>query len=611
MCMENTKLGIPLQYLADYEISFSEDDLNELDIKLSQEEELKMKELLDLRDNAKVDGHLLKDMLEATKQGALNYLNSFTDTGDTFSELKNPDNVRKWNDAEINIKDNSITPHDPLVGRTMKEASMNPFDKNVLGGTAGMSESGAKKFERYKEAYIQRTKSITKLSTTDSTINRSDPKQNFESLSGLRGYRVGPVVELPTVAEVKKDYEAYKTKKIENGTESSILPESTWLYNENMKAFDKKLMDEFGFKTQSEAAAWRKERHLTVHEGPDGMFLVPRDVHDKVSHNGYRTKMTEALQGKITQEELDRYVRKEKLAFAQHEAMTRSKRAVKGIGMSIVRDLLKSFICIVGEEAYNEFTRESQDNLVDRVKRLIKQIWEHLKKKCDNIIKNLWNTVKTNIVGTVVAELFTFINDFFLKTAKNIFKIIRTMWKSIYSAIKVIFSSESTWEERIFEVVKILTSGLVGVIGFSLNEMLAKALMSIGIPFSSFIAECLSGLFAGIMSSIILVVFDNIKGALFAPSPYLQISRMEAQLVAIDSARISISSIQTSIEIRGAYKFVGKTVVAMNAYRQDTIKNQADGLQNIEDIKSEASHQDENLASLLELSAKFAKDDNF
>lgn len=611
MTLDNKKFEVQPQYLADYEISFSEDDLNELDVKLSQEEGLKMKELLDLRDNAKIEGHLLKDMLEAAKQGALNYLNSFTDTGDTFTELKNPEDVRKWNDTEINIKDNSATPHAPLEGRTMGEARTNPFDKNVSGGTAGMSESGAKKFEHYKEAYSQRTKSITKLSTDDSTINRSDSKQNFESLSGLRGYRVGPVVEMPTVAEAKKDYEAYKTRKIENGTESSTLPESTWLYNENMKTFDKKLMDEFGFKTQSEAAAWRKENHLTVHEGPDGMFLVPRDIHDKVSHNGYRTKMTEALQGKITQEELDTYVRQEKIEFAKHEAKTRSIRAVKGIGMSIVRDLLKSFICIVGEEAYNEFTRESKDNLVDRVKRLIKQTWEHLKKKCNNILKNLWNTIKSNAAGALVSELFTLINDFFLKTAKNIFKIIRTMWKSIYNALKVIFSNKSTWGERIFEAIKILTSGFVGVIGFSLNEMIDKALMTIGIPFSSFIAECLSGLFAGVMSSIVLVIFDNIKGSLFATSPYLELSRMEAQLVAIDSARISISSIRTSTDVKETYGFIGEAVAGMNAYRQDTIKNQAKSQQNIEDIKNEASLQDKNLTSLSELSSKYAKDDNF
>lgn len=608
---DNNKLEAQPLYLADYEISFSEDDLNELDMKLSQEEELKMKELLDLREQAKVEGHLLKDMLEAAKQGALNYLNSFTDTGDTFPELKNSDNVRQWNDTEINIKDNSATPHAPLDARTMNEARTNPFDKNVLGGIAGMSESGAKKFERYKEAYKQRTKSITKLSTDNSTINRSDKNQNFESLSGLRGYRVGPVVEMPTVAEAKKNYEAYKAKKIENGTENSTLPESTWLYNENMKAFDKKLMSEFGFKTQNEAKEWRKANHLTVHEGPDGMFLVPRDVHDKVSHNGYRTQMTKALKGEITQKELDKYVRDEKIEFAKHEAKTRGIRLAKGIGMSIIRDLLKSFICIVGEETYKEFTRKSEEKLVDRIKHLIKLTWEHLKKKCAHIIKNLWDTIKTNAAGAIVSELFTLINDFFLKTAKNIFKIIRSMWQSIYKAIKVIFSSKSTWGERVFEATKILTSGLVGVIGFSLNEMIDKALMSIGIPFSSFIAECLSGLFAGVMSSVVLVVFDNVKGSLFAPSPYLAQSRMQAQLVAIDSARLSISSIRTGTEVKETYNFVGKTIAEMNVYRQDINKNNAEGQEINEDIKNEAIQQDKNLTSLSEMSSKYINDDKF
>lgn len=611
MNLENKENELQPQYLADYEISFSEDDLKDLDIKLSQEEGLKMKELLDLRDKTKIEGHLLKDMLDAVKQGALNYLNSFTDTGETFSELKNPDDVRQWNETEINIKDNSVTPHEPLEVRSMSDARTNPFDKNVPGNTTGMSDRGKMKFERYKEAYKERTKSITKLSTEESTIKRSDPNQNFESLSGLRGYRVGPVVEMPTVAEAKRAYEAYKSQKIENGTENSIRPESTWLYKENMKAFDEKLMDEFGFKTQDEASEWRKENHLTVHEGPDGMFLVPRDVHDKVSHDGYRTKMTEALQGKLTQEELDAYVRQEKMEFAKHEFKTRSVRAKKGIEMSIIRDLLKNFIFIVGEETYIEFTRESEEKFVDRIKRLIKQTWVHLKKKCNHIINNLWDTIKTNAIGALVSEFFTLINDFILKTAKNIFKIIRTMWKSIYNALKVIFSSENTWGERIFEATKILTSGLVGIIGFSLNELIDKALMSIGVPFSSFISDCLSGLLAGIMSSIVLVVFDNIKGSLFAPSPYLEQSKMESQLIAIDSARICISSIRTTMDVKETYRFVVESVADMDQYRKNIIANQADGHAKIQEIKKEVNDQEKNNESLSKISSKYLNDDNF
>ena len=41
-----------------------------------------------------------------------------------------------------------------------------------------------------------------------------------------------------------------------------------------------------------------KENHLTIHEGPDGMFLVPTDVHDKVNHSGYVSKLKDVLDGK-------------------------------------------------------------------------------------------------------------------------------------------------------------------------------------------------------------------------------------------------------------------------------------------------------------------------
>ena len=44
-----------------------------------------------------------------------------------------------------------------------------------------------------------------------------------------------------------------------------------------------------------------------------------------------------------------------------------------------------------------------------------------------------------------------------------------------------------------------------------LQSLIEKGLMSLGIPFASFIAECLSGLFSGIMSAVVLMLFDNVK----------------------------------------------------------------------------------------------------
>lgn len=147
------------------------------------------------------------------------------------------------------------------------------------------------------------------------------------------------------------------------------------------------------------------------------------------------------------------------------------------------------------------------------------------------------------------------LNDFIFKTAKNIFKIVRTMWSSIVKAVKIIISNKYSWQERIFEATKILTAGLVGVLGFSLNEILDKGLTSIGIPFASFIAECLTALISSILSSLVLVIFDSIKKNFIEQSPYLQISLKNTQIVQITNARVSLASIKTDLVMENTLNF--------------------------------------------------------
>ena len=85
------------------------------------------------------------------------------------------------------------------------------------------------------------------------------------------------------------------------------------------------------------------------------------------------------------------------------------------------------------------------------------------------------------------------------------------MWSSIKNAIKIICNDRYTASEKVFEVAKVMTAGLVGVIGFSLNELIEKGLMSLGVPFASFIAECLSGLFSRVFIEICQVTLDSLK----------------------------------------------------------------------------------------------------
>lgn len=307
-----------------------------------------------------------------------------------------------------------------------------------------------------------------------------------------------------------------------------------------MKQFDAEIAKQFGFSSVSEAQKWRQQNKLTVHEGPDGMFMIPSDVHSAARHDGYRSMMSKYMKGEISKEEMKSYVRAEKVAYAKHEVKERGTRMIKGIGLSAIKDVMKCTIVVMTKETVNEFKQKSDEKFVERMMRVIKQSWQHVKNKCKEIISNLWKNIK----GSILSELLTALNDFFFKTFKNVFKVIRQMWNSIKNAIKIICSDRYTASEKVFEVAKVMTAGLVGVIGFSLNELIEKGLISLEIPFASFIAECLSGLFSGIMSAVILMLFDNIKKYFIAKSDKIRLLQMRSHRLCIEISLVTLDSLK-------------------------------------------------------------------
>ncbi len=542
------KEEINYEFLPD--VDLAQASIDELDSMLTAEDERILLEIETLQKSIGSQPTFLKDLLEAVKKGTMDYLDSMTDTGDTFNDAKNPQKVRDLEFVEIRKKN---LPADPGTeanwkSRTMKEAGQNPIDLNANFNTDGMSEAGKALFSRHCKAYSQRTKSVTAISTDGNVIHRSDPKENYESLSGLRAFRVGRVdTAMPSVEEMKSRYSAaVESGKIEASTATNFIK------TENFKEFDKFLMKEYGFKSPTEAAAWRTSNHLTIHEGPEGMYLVPTDVHDAVSHTGYRSKLTAVLKGKEgAEEDLEKFNKEATKAYINHELKNRGTRIAKGIGFTAVKDLMKHTIIIASEETYAEFKHASEDSLVERVKRIIKKCWESIKAKVKKILGNMWQNIK----GSVLNELMTILNDYLLGTFKNIFKIIRQMYGSIKNAFKIIVSKESSWGDRVFEASKVLTAGMVGVLGFSLNELIDKGLSSIGFPFASFVAECLSGLFAGILSATVLMLFDHTKASMKVNDQKLQLALLNSKAIDLDIAKISLSSLKTANDLSRTYEF--------------------------------------------------------
>ncbi len=552
----------PIRFLSDVELPF-EDELNKVENQLSQEEENILREIIETESQIEKKD-FISDLLSAVKKGAEDYIDAMTDTGDTFDKMKNSQDVSKLDNKLIERKQKCINP------RTMAEASNTPFDNDSANSTEGMSKEGAQKFEMHKEAYKQRTKSITGLSLPKEDSKKKvkykqDSVVNSESLSGLKGYRIGIVVPMDSIGDIQEKYQ----QRIQSKGEMSNKARETWIRNNNFHKYYEALVVEYGFKNISHAKQWINKNHLTIHESPDGMILVPTDVHDRASHSGYCSQINKFLTGEISKEQLDRAVVQEKIAYVKHEAKQHTIRAVNGFGMAVVKDMMKFCIATVSKETYNEFHQQSEEKFVQRMKRILNNSWQKFLAKFKNDLKKIFS----GGVKSLLNEFLTMLNDYFLGVFKKIFKVVRQMWGSIKSAFKIICSKQYSWQERIFEAAKILSAGAVGVLGFSLNELLEQGLIAIGFPFAPFVAECLSGLFAGIMSAVVLMLFDNMKAAYKSNKAEIQLLQKQSQLSNIYTLKIGVDTMRTDIEFLKAYGFIDMDIAQIMLARERVIAN--------------------------------------
>lgn len=546
---------------SDVEIELEDLSLESFDKLLSEQDEALVAQINELQKQIDGGHDLMHDLMEAVKKGAMDYVDSMTDTGDTFSDAKNPEDVKSLDDAGI---DKRSKPADAQANenwhiRNMRDAKVNPFDLNVSKNTIGMSEVGTAKFKRYEEAYKQRLKTNTVISNAEKSIKTSDPAQNLESLAGLRNYRIGPVVPMPDIEKIKREY---KTAVSEGKSYSA----AGFIRKENFDTFDDALIEKFGFSSRAEAKRWRESNHLTIHESGDGMFLVPTDVHDSSSHSGYCSKLSDILKGKEGADEaMKQFIRDEKIAYVKHEAKIRGERALVGVGMSAIKDLLKHIIANLITSFCEKYKLIREKGLLEYFKEVLTDCWKKIKTKVLNILKN----IGANIVGALGTELLNAVNDFLLGTFKRIFSVIRQMFGSIKNAFKILCNKEYPWQEKVFEAAKVLSAGAVAILGFSLNEILEKGLTFIHMPYASFVAECMAGLFAGIFSNVVLMLFDHTKGALKVRDAQLHLSLLQSQSIFIDELRIDVTVLKSSRDVYDTYRFFGNAIYEIKETRNE------------------------------------------
>lgn len=588
--------------VSDIEIECEDLSLESFDEILSKQEEQLVTQINEFQHQIDGNHDWIYDLMEAVKKGAIDYVNAMTDTGESFSKFKDPDAVKSLNDIEIDKRNKpiDIESNANWQTRNMSDAKINPFDRNVLEHTNGMSEKGKAKFKRYKEAYLQRLKTNTITSNGEgNSIKTSDTKQNFESLSGLRNYRIGPIVPMPDIETIKNGYKiAVSAGEADSAT--------GYIRKQNFEAFDNALVEKFGFASKAEAEKWRKSNHLTIHETGDGMYLVPTDVHDSSSHKGYCSKLSDILKGKEGAEDaMKQYIRDEKIAYIKHEAKIRGERAARGVGLSIIKDLLKHVIANLVMSFYEETKLIQEQGILAYIKIALLTCWRKVKTKVISILKN----IGANITGAIGTELLNAINDFFLGTFKRIFSVIRQMFGSIKNALKIMCNKKYSWQEKVYQAAKVLSAGTVAILGFSLNEIIEKGLLSMAIPasISSFVAECLAGLFAGIFSNIILILFDHTKESLRVRNTQLQISLFRSQAVFVNNLKIDVTVLKSTRDVYDTYQFFDNAICGIKEIRSNivTIENRITAT-NVDTVKKLKK-----IANLKDLKDKMGNDDDF
>lgn len=510
------------------------DEIEDMKIELSEEEEKTLAEISKIQGSIK-EHDILKDFGEAAQKGVSDYLNSFIDTSEIVSDLKNPGSVRRRDPSTVKFRNPSADPDNPNPTRTLEEAKKSPYSANAKRDNSAMSDKGRKRLEYYEEAYKQRLKTMSDHS--DPVVKMSGVTSNQTALAGNESFKFGPTVDLYTPEEYKTMYDA--AGKPDNP--------SVFIRQKNFTKFYSEKYKEFGFKSAGQFKEWVSDNKFTIHETPNGMYLVPTDVHASESHSGEVSMLQKYVTGKISKEDLAKFERETRIATVKYETAVRAQRAGKAVAFGAVKVLVQQVSSIIVTETYFAFSKKDEEiSFSDRMKNLVHNCAEKIKTSIKPTLKKMG----ASAAGSVGMEILNVINDFLLKTAKNIMKVIRAMIGSIIRALKVLFGKEHTWQEKVFEALKILSAGIVAAFGFSLNEFISDLLAGTGIPplvvAAPFIGDVMSGLLASILSAIVLMLFDSYKDSLETRDAKNRIAAMEIRVTGYHIAIAGLEQLQTA-----------------------------------------------------------------
>lgn len=248
-----------------------------------------------------------------------------------------------------------------------------------------------------------------------------------------------------------------------------------------------------------------------------------------------------------------------------------------------MKDFIKAVI-IELKVTFKEFGNESLKEILVRFKDRFCKVWEELKLKWKDILKNSLEGALQDFFSNLVV----FIINIFATTLKKIVQIIRAGFTSLWQAVKIITNppKDMSKEDIYYEASKIMVTGLISAITMlgagSIEELLKtvpgiNALLLFSIPFTNqtvgeALSLCIGAACGAILSTIAIFYMDKWRND-------SKIGSLQIQLVAQNGVVMHYKIAQTWFVLGDAYKLFGQ-VVERGSQNLVILKNKVNQVQN-------------------------------
>lgn len=494
--------------------------LDEFEIDLTQQEKKDLDELVQLLENQKQQQDLSKEIWSTIQKATL----------DSIEQIVGLSDRGDWRPDQGAV---ITTPLNFRNGVVASEADKQRFQmlQDRLNGKAPSASEFREDINRFKSSFEKAKKEFKdSRRNPDGSYNNDYNDTIVFDQNDPRTYN-----QPDTGGDMKRD--TTKTINVDhiNSVKKNYTDPNVALYGgDTPESFDKTMRkvsnNEANFAVSDEHAnkSMKDRDTLEVAENRPDLNMNP----DKV---------------KAKQKEADNA--KNKILFKEAIREKSADLAI-GIGKSTLaftgKKLVGEVMKIAVSETVVEFQQKSEAKLLDRIKRVIKNITERVKRDLNHI----WQKIKDYAVSNAISEIVNLILNYFVSTVKNIFKLIRCLFGSIISAFKIILDSSKPWEERLFEALKIISAGLAMATGTMLNELITKAIETY-IPFlgafADDIAAVISGLISSILSALVLMSFDRYKATIKINDEERQIQLLGMHLTSNSVALTQVSSLKANV----------------------------------------------------------------